>query len=205
MKKVSLRELVADKIVFAALIAVYYWMWARNDWQESYATIQDVVFAFSFYYFVNRAIRLKKYKQEAVDEMAETNLKRCDSICLKIGAAAMIVRFCLRGRQNGTHDGDHRLLPDGNAGGACHHPHRDFLRDGQRGRLTMALHTKIREYRENRGMKQAELAELVGVRRETIVNLEKGRYNPSLKLAMDIAHLFDTTVEALFCYTDDEP
>ena len=83
MKKVSLRELVADKIVFAALIAVYYWMWARNDWQESYATIQDVVFAFSFYYFVNRAIRL--------DEMAETNLKRCDSICLKIGAAAMIV------------------------------------------------------------------------------------------------------------------
>ena len=91
MKKVSLRELVADKIVFAALIAVYYWMWARNDWQESYATIQDVVFAFSFYYFVNRAIRLKKYKQEAVDEMAETNLKRCDSICLKIGAAAMIV------------------------------------------------------------------------------------------------------------------
>ena len=91
MKKVSLRELVADKIVFAALIAVYYWMWARNDWQESYATIQDVVFVFSFYYFVNRAIRLKKYKQEAVDEMAETNLKRCDSICLKIGAAAMIV------------------------------------------------------------------------------------------------------------------
>lgn len=68
----------------------------------------------------------------------------------------------------------------------------------------MALQTKIREYRENRGMKQAELAELVGVRRETIVNLEKGRYNPSLKLAMDIAHLFDTTVEALFCYTDDE-
>lgn len=69
----------------------------------------------------------------------------------------------------------------------------------------MALQTKIREYRENRGMKQAELAELVGVRRETIVNLEKGRYNPSLKLAMDIAHLFDTTVEALFCYTDGEP
>ena len=30
-------------------------------------------------------------------------------------------------------------------------------------------------------------------------------YNPSLKLAMDIAHLCDTTVEALFCYTDDEP
>ena len=69
----------------------------------------------------------------------------------------------------------------------------------------MALHTKIREYRENRRMKQAELAELVGVRRETIVNLEKGRYNPSLKLAMDIAKVFETTVEDLFCYTDGEP
>ncbi len=91
-KKVSLRELVADKIVFAVLIAVYYWMWARNDWQESYATIQYVVSsAVWFYYVVSRAIRLKKYKQEAVDEMAETNLRRCDSICLKIGVAAMIV------------------------------------------------------------------------------------------------------------------
>lgn len=68
----------------------------------------------------------------------------------------------------------------------------------------MALQTQIREYREKTGMKQAELAERVGVRRETIVNLEKGRYNPSLKLAMDIAGVFDTTVEALFCYTDDE-
>ena len=92
MKKVSLRELVADKIVFAVLIAVYYWMWARNDWQESYATIQYVVSTVVwFYYVVSRAIRLKKYKQEAVDEMAETNLRRCDSICLKIGVAAMIV------------------------------------------------------------------------------------------------------------------
>ena len=92
MKKVSLRELVADKIVFAVLIAVCYWMWARNDWQESYATIQYVVSsAVWFYYVVSRAIRLKKYKQEAVDEMAETNLKRCDSICLKIGAAAIVV------------------------------------------------------------------------------------------------------------------
>ena len=91
-KKVSLRELVADKIVFAVLIAVYYWMWARNDWQESYATIQYVVSTVVwFYYVVSRAIRLKKYKQEAVDEMAETNLRRCDSICLKIGVAAMIV------------------------------------------------------------------------------------------------------------------
>ena len=45
----------------------------------------------------------------------------------------------------------------------------------------MALVTKIKEYREQAGYKQSELAELVGARRETIVHLENGRYNPSLK------------------------
>ena len=67
----------------------------------------------------------------------------------------------------------------------------------------MALHTKIREYRENRGMKQAELAELVGVRRETIGRLENGQYNPSLKLAMDIAKVFGLTVEEIFTFTEE--
>lgn len=67
----------------------------------------------------------------------------------------------------------------------------------------MALVTKLKEYRERDDLKQAELAELVGVRRETIVNLEKGKYNPSLKLAMDIAKVFHTTVEELFAYIED--
>lgn len=66
----------------------------------------------------------------------------------------------------------------------------------------MALSTKLKEYREAKGLKQADLAELVGVRRETIVNLEKGKYNPSLKLAMDIAKMFHTTVEELFFFDD---
>lgn len=66
----------------------------------------------------------------------------------------------------------------------------------------MALSTKLKEYREAKGLKQADLAELVGVRRETIVNLEKGKYNPSLKLAMDIAKVFYTTVEELFFFDD---
>lgn len=66
----------------------------------------------------------------------------------------------------------------------------------------MALSTKLKEYREGKGLKQADLAELVGVRRETIVNLEKGKYNPSLKLAMDIAKVFHTTVEELFFFDD---
>ena len=66
----------------------------------------------------------------------------------------------------------------------------------------MALSTKLKEYREAKGLKQADLAELVGVRRETIVNLKKGKYNPSLKLAMDIAKVFHTTVEELFFFDD---
>lgn len=66
----------------------------------------------------------------------------------------------------------------------------------------MALSTKLKEYRESKGLKQVDLAELVGVRRETIVNLEKGKYNPSLKLAMDIAKVFHTTVEELFFFDD---
>ncbi len=67
----------------------------------------------------------------------------------------------------------------------------------------MALKTKLKEYREKTGLKQSELAELVKVRRETIVHLENGRYNPSLKLAMDIAKTFHTTVEELFEFTED--
>ena len=60
------------------------------------------------------------------------------------------------------------------------------------------LKTKIKEYRALYSMKQDELASLVGVRRETIVHLENGRYNPSFKLAMDIARIFHVTVEELF-------
>ena len=66
-----------------------------------------------------------------------------------------------------------------------------------------ALLTNLKTYREKYNLKQADLAELVGVRRETIVNLERGKYNPSLKLAMDIARVFHTTVEELFQYTDE--
>ena len=64
----------------------------------------------------------------------------------------------------------------------------------------MALLTNLKPYREKYNLKQADLAELVGVRRETIVNLERGKYNPSLKLAMDIARVFHTTVEEVFLY-----
>ena len=66
------------------------------------------------------------------------------------------------------------------------------------------LQTKIKEHRARLNMSQSELAELTGVRRETIIRLEKGQYNPSLKLAMDIAKIFGTTVEEIFTFTDDQ-
>ncbi len=64
------------------------------------------------------------------------------------------------------------------------------------------LITKLKEYRAKTDMKQGDLAELVGVRRETIIRLEKGQYNPSLKLAMDIAKVFGVTVEDLFAFVE---
>ncbi len=66
------------------------------------------------------------------------------------------------------------------------------------------LKTLIHELRRERKMQQAELAKLVGVRRETIVNLENGKYNPSLKLAMDICRVFGKTVEEVFEFEEDE-
>ncbi|MCM1387287.1 MAG: helix-turn-helix transcriptional regulator [Bacillus sp. (in: Bacteria)] len=64
--------------------------------------------------------------------------------------------------------------------------------------------TRIKAYRERLSMSQKQLAEKVGVRRETIVRLENGQYNPSLKLAMDIAKEFGATVEDVFIFIEDE-
>ncbi|MBU4257531.1 helix-turn-helix transcriptional regulator [Patescibacteria group bacterium] len=60
------------------------------------------------------------------------------------------------------------------------------------------LKTRIKEYRAGADMKQEDLAKKVGVRRETIVHLEAGRYNPSLKLAYDIARVFGVSIEEIF-------
>lgn len=58
----------------------------------------------------------------------------------------------------------------------------------------------IKELRTKFNMTQEELAEKVGVRRETIVFLEQGKYNPSLKLAHDVAKILKTTVDKLFTF-----
>lgn len=61
---------------------------------------------------------------------------------------------------------------------------------------------RIRELRARDNLTQMDLARKVGVRRETIVFLEKGKYNPSLKLAYDIARVFDLKIEEVFIFEE---
>jgi putative transcriptional regulator len=67
------------------------------------------------------------------------------------------------------------------------------------------MRTRIKEFRARHDLTQAELAKIVGVRRETIVFLEKGRYNPSLRLAHDVAKALGSSIDELFIFDDDEP
>ena len=58
--------------------------------------------------------------------------------------------------------------------------------------------TNLKSVRESRGMTQQELADRIGMRRETILHLENNRYNPSLEMALKISQVFDLRVEELF-------
>jgi putative transcriptional regulator len=64
------------------------------------------------------------------------------------------------------------------------------------------MNNRIRELRARNNLTQNDLAKKVGVRRETIVFLEKGKYNPSLKLAYDISRLFNLPIEEVFIFTE---
>lgn len=64
--------------------------------------------------------------------------------------------------------------------------------------------SKIHVYRATRRMSQQELADLVGVSRQTIVQLERNRYNPSMLLAYSIARVFGVTIEDLFDFKENE-
>ena len=64
------------------------------------------------------------------------------------------------------------------------------------------MKTRIREYRTKYKLTQEKLAEIVGVRRETIIFLEQGKYNPSLKLAHNVAKALKTTVDDIFIIDD---
>lgn len=67
----------------------------------------------------------------------------------------------------------------------------------------MKMVTRIREYRAKKDMTQSQLAAIVGVRRETIVHLEGGRYNPSLALAFGIAKALDASIHDLFDFIEE--
>ncbi|AKB28610.1 Transcriptional regulator, Hth-3 family [Methanosarcina siciliae C2J] len=66
------------------------------------------------------------------------------------------------------------------------------------------MKTRIKEFRARHNLTQEALAKMVGVRRETVVFLEKGKYNPSLKLAYSIARALDTTLDELFIFEDSD-
>ncbi len=64
------------------------------------------------------------------------------------------------------------------------------------------MKTRIKEYRTKHNLTQEKLAEMVGVRRETIIFLEQGKYNPSLRLAYGVARALQATIEELFIFDD---
>ena len=64
------------------------------------------------------------------------------------------------------------------------------------------MKTRIKKYRAKYNLTQERLAEMVGVRRETIIFLEQGKYNPSLKLAHNVAKALKTTMDEIFILED---
>lgn len=89
--KVTLKELVGTKIVYALLLVVYYWMWARRDWYDYYDVIQHVVIIFTIIFAVLHGSRVHRYSKEEKDQPAIETLRRIDAIGLKLMVAAAII------------------------------------------------------------------------------------------------------------------
>ena len=68
----------------------------------------------------------------------------------------------------------------------------------------MPLYNRLKEYRARISVNQQEMGQLVGVSRQTISQIERGDYSPSVTLALKIAQVFDVPVEAIFSYKEDE-
>jgi putative transcriptional regulator len=66
------------------------------------------------------------------------------------------------------------------------------------------MNNRIKEFRAKYDLTQDDLAKKVNVRRETIVFLEKNKYNPSLKLAFDISKVFGVAIEEIFIFDSSE-
>ncbi len=65
------------------------------------------------------------------------------------------------------------------------------------------MNNRIEEIRKDKGINQDELAKALGVSRQTISSLERGRYNPSITLAYKISKLFNLTIEDVFIFDDE--
>lgn len=68
----------------------------------------------------------------------------------------------------------------------------------------MSFKTRIKEFRAKHDLTQEDLAKRVKIRRETIIYLEKGKYNPSLKLAHDVAKALNASIDELFIFDDEK-
>lgn len=66
------------------------------------------------------------------------------------------------------------------------------------------MQTKIKVYRAMHNLTQEELAKAIGVTRQTVIAMEKGKYNPSLELAFKIAHYFKVKIEDVFFYDQND-
>ena len=66
------------------------------------------------------------------------------------------------------------------------------------------METRIKELREEKGLTQQQLADIVDVTRQTILFLEKGKYNPSLRLAWMIEEVFEKPIEEIFSFDDEK-
>jgi putative transcriptional regulator len=70
--------------------------------------------------------------------------------------------------------------------------------------IGVSMRNRLEELRTRRSWTQQELADMVDVSRQTIISLERGRYNPSITLAFRLARLFRLRIEEVFLYTDEE-
>ena len=82
--KVSLKELVGTKIVYALLLFCYYWMWARRDWHEYYMSIQYAVAGFTILFLLMQVDRIRKYSKETKDEIKPQFDKKTHDIIVRM-------------------------------------------------------------------------------------------------------------------------
>ena len=93
--KVTLKELLVARIILAICIAVYYWCWARNGWENYFTSIQNCIAIFAFLFFWFLFVKEKKYRKEVMDEMAASG-KNC-SQKVSIESPMMIRRPVVQG------------------------------------------------------------------------------------------------------------